>query len=779
MPKNTIAPKPNGSRKLTSEEYRVLAEHAKGREAEQRKQARRNGFKRAAGIPANRWATAHNTKVAGKQEAADRREKQQHSTRRPPTGEQFWQRQRQAMIRARNRRRRLPWYPPLASVALGVVGDGAVAVFASASVAPSITASVFAGIPLVAALGFAASRERRFQRRLAHASRQDDTDQAAVVEPDHRTWAPEVAVGAAACSGLVFWIATCGLSMPVVLAVLVGTSIVGARWWTTADNALGPGVPALQPPRPAAATPDPAAEVVDHNAYPALWKRHNGGRNGKAPGSRLTNPRSTMFAEVFDVELKPGEQTPATLRLGIAHLASGLKIQQGKLLVLDDEGQRGEHMAQIKIITKDPVADIRYYTGPTVTATALDGIVHGIGRYGDGEGELDLVMWNSAGMVPTAIIGVTRSGKSSVGNTAVTGMLDTGVMNLCYIDPKGMSSPELEDVARIVILGPENAARAPELLNAILAARREYASRHRVSKFNPTPELPGWGILHDEFSELVNRGYTKEARSWTSLANTIAAAGMWPVAMNQAMHESKWVDDQCRSAFASQFVVMRMRTTSDKLIPGLELPPSSLPNRKGVGVYVYDDARRSNVPVQFDYVPESKEAHLHPGAPLTTTQAFDQFNKQPELLDVDYQAITSVLGPPNADGRWIVGGAFATHQFPAKDGTRTTLATPARSAGGWGAQLAHAATGNTGDADESDGLTSNQRLVFQLIEAAPSKRADIVEACGDRMSDAVIDRALNALVGTGRVERVKQGHYAVVQPGAEEAGTEEADAEEV
>src|SRR5699024_7452345 len=110
----------------------------------------------------------------------------------------------------------------------------------------------------------------------------------------------------------------------------------------------------------------------------------------------------------------------------------------------------------------------------------------------------------------------------------------------------------------------------------------------------------------------VNHGYRKQALQWTSLVNTLAAFGMWPVAMNQSMLETKWGDDQCRGAFASQMVVMRMRTYSGKLIPGLELHPASLPNRKGIGVYVHDDAARSNVPVQFDYIPEPKEAHKHP-----------------------------------------------------------------------------------------------------------------------------------------------------------------------
>ena len=750
------------SRRLTGEEYRILAERADESDTEKRKNTRRARLKGAVGVPQRQWTTKEHVAVANRQErAATRATKSQRAAADRPSGDQFWQRQRAAMIRRRNRLRRRPWYAPITSVVLGLAGQGTDALLSSTtSVDPRIGAVVFAAAPVVTAVGIAIRGETRYQHQLNRAA-VDEQD--LPTEPAHRRFWPEYVLGAAGCAGLVYWIALGGMSWLVVLVILVGTSLVGTRWWK--DNPLGPGVPDLEPERPAEPEPAvPSITTLDNgDTYPGRWRRNNASRNGKAPGSWLTNEQCTEYVTAYDVELDPGKQTISTLRLSLAELASGLKIPKGKLMVLDDEQERGEHMGQIKIIERDPVAEIRYYAGPSVTCTRRDGIVHNIGRYGDGEGDLDLVMWNDAGMVPTAIIGVTRSGKSSVGNIAITGMLNTGVMNLCYIDPKGTSSPDLESAARIVILGPENAARAPELLNAILAGRRKYASKHRISKFAPSQDLPGWGILHDEFSELVNRNYTQQARQWTSLVNTIAAMGMWPVAMNQAMHESKWVDDQCRSAFASQFIVMRMRTTSDRLIPGLELPPSSLPNRKGTGVYVYDDADRSNVPIQFDYVPEGDEAYKHPDAPLTTTQAFEQFNLQPELLEVDRMSIESVLGPANEDGRWVVGGAFATHKFPSKNDTSTGAATTggSRSGSGWGAQLAQAVA-----AADDDPLTPLQRRVFGLIEGGTTKRGDLVAACPEE-SRASIDRALDVLVGDQWIERAGQGHYKVAQSAPE------------
>ena len=761
MPKTMT--KPKGSRKPTAEEYRVLAEYAEGQETEQRKQDRRTKAKRAAGVPAKRWATNQNTKVAGKQEAAARKEaKQQQATR--PSGDQLWEQRRHALIRDRNRRRRLPWYGPLASVGVGLAGHGVVSLFAATTSVPvSIPAGVFAGILAVATLAFAASHERRYQQRVTLADRQHLPDEAAP-KPTHRKWALEVFAGGAGCAALTYWIALAGVSWPVVLAILLGTIACGWRWWK--HNPIGPGVSLLQPPRPKQPEPEPQPEKqAPQDDYASMWSRYNANKNrgGKAPGSRLANRDDDEYVTTFDAELLRGVQTPNTLRLAIAELASGLAIRASRLMIEDDPAERGEHIAKVTIVRHDPVADIRYYTGPTVTATPIDGIVHGTGRYGDGHGELDITMWNDAGMVPTAIIGATRSGKSCVGNIAVDGMLSTGVMNMLYIDPKTISSPEMASVSRVAILGEENSARAPELIKAIVAARKRYGALHRMAKMNPTSDLPGWGIVHDEFSELVNNGYRKEAMQWTSLVNTVAAFGMWPVAMNQSMLETKWGDDQCRGAFATQMVVMRMRTYSGKLIPGLELHPATLPNRKGIGVYVHDDGARSNVPVQFDYVPEPKEVHKHPDAPLTTGSAFAR-HAQPDLLDMDYEAIVSVLGLPNEDGRWVVGGAFGTHEFPSLDdkGGKTPAASQ-KPSGGWGAKLAEAAGVTT-----ENRLTDSQRRVYQVIEGGTTRAGDIESAC-DTLGRSTVQGALSDLVGMNLIYRPegRRGEYAVADSTSE------------
>lgn len=218
-----------GTRRLSAQEYRVLAEHAAGTEAEQNRQARRERAKRAVGVPTRQWTAKRQVTVANRQEqAAHRATKAQRAQADRPGGDQFWRQQRAALIRRRNRNRRLPWYAPLASVGIGLAGEGvATLIVNTTAVDPHIAAGVFAAAPMVTAAGIALRGERRFQRQL---NRADPDEQDVATAPAHRRFWPEVLAGAGGCSALVYWIATAGMSWPVILVILVGTSLIGTRW---------------------------------------------------------------------------------------------------------------------------------------------------------------------------------------------------------------------------------------------------------------------------------------------------------------------------------------------------------------------------------------------------------------------------------------------------------------------------------------------------------------------------------------------------------------------
>src|SRR5699024_2341300 len=92
----------------------------------------------------------------------------------------------------------------------------------------------------------------------------------------------------------------------------------------------------------------------------------------------------------------------------------------------------------------------------------------------------------------------------------------------------------------------------------------------------------------------------------------------------------------------------------------------------------------------------------------STSSAFDEFFNQPDLHDLDYQVLVSILGEP-VNGRWVVGGPNATHAFPNKQGSRTPRA---------GAVVTAPATGfgllaNT----NSDQLDTTDPAILTAIEA--------------------------------------------------------------
>ena len=120
------------------------------------------------------------------------------------------------------------------------------------------------------------------------------------------------------------------------------------------------------------------------------------------------------------------------------------------------------------------------------------------------------------------------------------------------------------------------------------------------------------------------------------------------------------------------------------------------------------------------------------------------------------------MGPPNEDGRWIIG-IGGTHAFPTEASTSASAAGAARPVRATRSFASKGSSPNAvgEDTGEADGLGRTERHVVQLIEGGTSKRSDIVDACPET-SPATVDRALDRLVGDSLIKRgEKQGHYVV------------------
>lgn len=757
--------KPNRTRKLTAEEYRVLAEHAEANEATKRKQERRDRFKRAAGVPERRWTTEQHVKVADKQNRVGSREKSDQNTELRPTGEQFWERQRQLMIHARNRRRRRPWYAALGSVGLGLVGQGAVALFDTASVAPEITAGAVAGIPSVAAVVIASKMERAHRQRVQLADRQitNGLTPTEGTEPVHRKWFTEIAIGGAAYSAIVYWIAIAGMSWWIVLVILVGTIVLGSRWWKAKDNAIGPGVAPIEPPKPAEpAQPNPQP-ATEHDQYALAWKRLDG-------FGRLTNRTADGNTVRYDVELPVKTQYPAVLKSVFA-IAGALGLDPQQVIPepprKDEQGFRPANRARITIIERDVAAGMRYWTEPNVQM-APDGtaaVLTNLARFRDGQGEARCVMWNRDGMVPTTIYGGTGSGKSAAVNAITIGAMSTGLLNSIYVDFKGNSSGMLRSRARIVVVGRDAVSDVRRLMKLLTDVRIKNDPR---DKQFPTAERPGWFAFIEEIAKGI-KGDPKFALEMENMATTVRSLGIWLVSTAHDMHSSAWGGTNTRAAFSKQAFVFYMNTSSDDLINGLSYRPSTLPTYDedeavigqeeqpipgfGVGVNTY----RPNVPARWDWLPADDDP-VDENPPYRASAAWDEFAREPGLAQDEYDALVEALGEPNEDGRWIIG-IGGTHQFRAQNETAVPGMRPVRTAG-FGTPR--------GQDGAVDGLSdTSQRRVFEVIEGGTTRTADIENALASTMSRATVHRALGELVAAERIHRPTKGEYAV-GPGHDE-----------
>jgi hypothetical protein len=693
-----------------------------------------------------RWATGQNVKAAnrtGRRRGRLGGGQDQAATSRSDIaggGISTHERIRRAMVVERNRRRRYPWIPAIGAIGVGLIAYVLGSLFAWATnVTAESVALVLASAPLAAA-AVVALRHRR----------------------THSRWLPELMVAGAGSAAVVYWVGVAGLSWWTVLVVLVGTIAGGVRWWRA--HPIGPGVPRLQPP---GSTPEPepesdtgasAAKPVpppETDPYCIAWNDNNA-RDGKAKGSRLTNRRADEWTITYDVELKRGQQTVKDLLANRAPLASGLGEDTERVLFKRAPRGSGAHMAVLSIITKDPVAEPRFYTGPRVE----DGLIKDPARFIDGSGEIDITMWDDDGTVATMVVGSPGGGKSGAANILVCGAMSTGVMNLLYADPKGNSSTALASRARVAIIGKENVLKLPYLVIPMLKARGDLAGQLGDDQLFPSAQYPSWMVLHDEYSLVANDPLPR--RVWAETANIVRSLAWWMVFLNQSQSEVQWGGDPTRAAFAGQVIAFRVNSkSSSDLVPGLAFDPNELPvadrGRPVAGTAVH---AHYDTPTRWDFLPsESNAARMaekgEPAPPYTTTTAFDAFFNQPQPHPMDIAAIESVLGPA-VNGRWQVGGPGATHRFPDMEQltTGTSSVPAAKPKGRWGQR------GKTSGGQ----LTPVETEVLAIVRGGTAKAADIVDAC--KASRSSVFEALDTLTGLGLICKTSHGNYEPIKQDA-------------
>jgi hypothetical protein len=640
---------------------------------------------------------------------------------------------RREMIRDRNRRRRYPWILTASAIATGQVAHWISDLATRTTGSPSHSiALTTATIPPIVAACIA----------LYH-------------RPASRQWLPDLTLNGLIASGTIYWTATTGLSWPIILASLIATTAGCSRWWKA--HPIGPGVPRLeapQPPQEPAPAPT-ASEPDDTDPYCIAWNDNNAGGDGRAKGSRLTGRSEGKFTVDYDVELKRGSQTINDLLANRAALASGLGEDVDRVLFKRAPRGQGAHRAQLTIITKDPVAETRYYTGPQVEG----GVIKNVARFIDGAGDIDVTMWDDGGTVQTMVVGSTGGGKSAAANILTCGALSTGVMNLLYADPKGNSSTALATRARVAVIGHENVLKLSWLVTTMLKAREQIAAMLGADQIFPSAEVPGWMFLHDEYSLIANDSLAQQV--WTKTVNIVRAYGIWAVALNQSQGQPQWGSDHARSAFASQVIAFRTNSKSGSdLVPGLNFDPNELPvDEKGRPVPGMAVHAHYDTPTRWDHLPSEANADRmaengQPAPPYTTNTAFDAFFRQPDPANLDRFAIEAVLGPP-VNGRWQVGGLDGTHEFPEdieelKEKLRPNGRPQAKQKGRWGHR-------GTNAASTPQQLTPAQTEVLSIVRSGTTATSDILTAADAKRSTVLA--ALSTLKDRGLIRKSAHGTY--------------------
>lgn len=679
--------------------------------------------------PKRRWATAQNAAHPATTTTVKSRARQS-----VPAAHR-------AAILERASLRRWPWTAAVVTAGLGSMSWGFTALFATAGVEAEPVAGTVAGLPL--AIGFIAAWKAREQAR----------------------WIPDIAAASASAAGFTFWCGMTGWSWWHLLVLLVGTVVLGARWWNA--HPVGPGVPPLWEPE-ASADPQPAetdtleATAAEPEPEPEndrlaqLWEENLGGPNKRFAGSYLTDRQETEYTTSYTVQLVSGDQTYEALMNNAMYVASGLQIDRTELVIeppVRTKGGKkaGADTAKLTVITKDPVAEPRLWSGPRWN----NGKVEGLGRYIDGSGEVSVKIFDHKGCKRLMIVGDSGGGKSAAANTIVTSVMSSGLFNLIYIDPKGNSSAALRKHARVAIIGKEAALQAPMLMNALRAHRSAWSTANGKDLLLPSTQFPGLFTLHDEIGLMAKDNAW--ANAWGEFANIQRSIGIPIAGMNQYLHESYWGGDRVRSAFAQQVVAFRISSKSDDLVPGLEFKPRDLPvDEEGEtipGFAVHVGLGRRNVPALWDWLPTDSDLEDDPDftPPYRTSSAFETFFNAPDLHPVDVEALESVLGPA-VDGRWVVGPG-GTHEFKKKN-----------SRAGGAASGGRQSRGGFGVAAENGKRSTEEQCkprVLSLIEVGTTRRAEIIAAL-PQFAEKTIEKALSDLVADGAVCNTARGVYEAI-----------------
>jgi hypothetical protein len=552
-----------------------------------------------------------------------------------------------------------------------------------------------------------------------------------------------------------------GSAPELMVAGLTGLYLLSARWWNL--HRMGyPGEAIVEAVKEELEEiVDQIEEMIDSDSIVEKWDAKVAHSGGALTGARLRDRSEHPAGQAYALHIVPGKQTLETVMNVMPLIATALGIPQRNLLVedmppTDENPDPDPAILKFQVITKSPIRNVVPLEGPRWRWNGGDLIVD-MGPFADGIGQAPWRLFSENSFWGGFVCGAQGSGKSALVDAMAISFMDTGLIDLIYIDPQdGGSSPGLfkhamwsvgsdPDQQEDVLVGLKSLVRFRAMENSV---------RLDVSGFTPTPTRPAVLVIIDECHMVFT---AKNAQDWGLVARVGRKVGVAVVAASQIYGlDSFGGEDSLRQSLeTANSAILRIGRNQASLIPGTTFDPSRLPQIAGYGVIRATDSRYNrSAPFRGPYAKDAVRMSM-----IETAAA-----KQPQL---DALAIGALDNETD--------GAFSNRHRSLQESREKMEAELRMLEAGIPVALPKPQPVSSGPVmpDLADfegeyikvptvhGLDGAKRVIFEGIATGTKDTAGLLDMCRAMgfTSESWFFECLNELQADGRIVSVKKGTY--------------------
>ncbi|WP_068426766.1 FtsK/SpoIIIE domain-containing protein [Janibacter terrae] len=453
------------------------------------------------------------------------------------------------------------------------------------------------------------------------------------------------------CSVWVCLAAARGISSGLLLALLVGTVVLGVPWWLHVRVRRGDRQPA---------TSTASSEAA------AVWQEHVAGAGQALPGAQLTGVRPAgKGGWTATIVLPRGQKKTADAIAATEDVTSAYELPIGAVAIERTPDGIASH-ARITVMPDNPLQAGAVFTGPSLDRKS--GIAD-IGVHMDGA-PAQFAFWApGSGAVHTLVAGTTGSGKSRFLEQILAEARHSGMVTTWLIDPQGgQSLPRWIDRVDWSARSAEDGLPMIDAAVSVMHARSRHLARktwtdHKgrtitgVDHFEPTPEMPLLQLVIEEAPDLL-RVYPDAVEKLASIGKMGRKCGVAIVLALQKPSVDELGGSSTLRAMASSGNIVCFRT-SDKVSAGMafagSLPgdpsaiPKYFPNGKNTGGMGYIAGPGSRAAVMRAFWVDDPYEWAHSGAPA----ALDALSAKAAGLDYDNRPRPDVDGEEQTGRRHL------------------------------------------------------------------------------------------------------------------------------